>query len=57
LNTVTFTEQNGKTTVRLEMVFTKLSGDVSQAIAGTRAGLDQSLERLAALLAEAKKDK
>jgi uncharacterized protein YndB with AHSA1/START domain len=57
LNTVTFSEQNVKTTVRLEMVFTKLTGDASQAIAGARAGLNQSFERMAALLAEAENAK
>jgi uncharacterized protein YndB with AHSA1/START domain len=52
LNTVTFTEQNGKTTMRMEMVFTRLTSDPAQALAGARSGLDQSLDRLASLLSE-----
>ncbi len=51
LNTLTLKEQNGKTTLKLEVALTKTNVDVTQAVAGAKAGFGQSFERLAALLA------
>jgi len=52
LNTVTFSETHGKTTMRLEVALTKSSGWNAQAMEGAKMGFTQSFERLAALLAE-----
>ncbi len=50
LNTVTFTEQNGKTTVKLESRFTRAKPEFAMAISGHKAGWNQSLDRLVGLL-------
>jgi len=51
-NTVTFTEQNGKTTMRLETRITKVTPAMMEALSGNKAGWNQSLDRLFALVTE-----
>ncbi len=48
LNTVTFSEQNGKTILTLHAVVVKSAPAVAGALAGMEAGWSQSLDRLAA---------
>jgi uncharacterized protein YndB with AHSA1/START domain len=50
MNTVTFTERNGKTTMKLESHFTKTKPELALAISGHKAGWSQSLDRLFALI-------
>ena len=52
MNTVTFTEQNGKTTMRLASHFTKAKPEFAFAMSGHKAGLSQSLDRLFALISD-----
>jgi uncharacterized protein YndB with AHSA1/START domain len=52
-NMVTFSEHEGKTTLRLEAVVVKAAPAAAQALEGMEAGWTQSLERLAARLARA----
>jgi uncharacterized protein YndB with AHSA1/START domain len=51
LNTVTFTEENGKTRVTLEATLTKISPEFSGAADGATEGWSQSLERFNSVLA------
>lgn len=50
MNTVTFTERNGRTTMKLESHFTKTKPELALAISGHKAGWSQSLDRLFALV-------
>ncbi|MEI8194575.1 MAG: SRPBCC family protein [Phycisphaerae bacterium] len=50
-NTVVFTEHEGKTTINVEAVVVKATGDAADAVNGMEAGWMQSLERLAELSA------
>jgi uncharacterized protein YndB with AHSA1/START domain len=47
LNTVTFEEKNGKTTLTLQARVTKVMGEGASYLEGMEAGWTQSLERLA----------
>ncbi len=51
LNTVTFTEQNGKTKVTLSARVVKAAPETAMALAGMDQGWTESLERLAKLVA------
>jgi uncharacterized protein YndB with AHSA1/START domain len=51
-NIVTFREEGGKTIVRLESFFTKARPEFAMAVKGFKAGWNQSLDRLFALLSE-----
>jgi uncharacterized protein YndB with AHSA1/START domain len=51
LNTVTFTEQGGKTTQTVEARVAESTAEAAPYLAGMEAGWTQSLERLAAHLA------
>jgi uncharacterized protein YndB with AHSA1/START domain len=51
LNTVTFAEKNGKTTLTLESRLMKATAEAKPYLSGHKAGWGQSLERLASLLA------
>jgi len=53
LNTVTFAEQDGKTTLTLEARVVKSTPEAARHLAGMEAGWTQSLERLAGYLAKA----
>ncbi len=48
--TVTFTEQGRKTTIRIETYFTRMKPQWEFAATGQKAGLNQSLDRLASLV-------
>src|SRR5207248_872874 len=50
-NTITFTEQNGKTTVTVRAVVVKFAPEVAGALAGMDEGWAQSLDKLAEALA------
>jgi uncharacterized protein YndB with AHSA1/START domain len=50
LNTLTFTEHNGKTTLTLHAKVVKATPAAAGAIAGMEQGWSQSLEKLAAVL-------
>jgi len=52
LNTVTFEEKNGKTTLTLQARVTKVIGEGISYLEGMEAGWTQSLERLAAHVAK-----
>jgi uncharacterized protein YndB with AHSA1/START domain len=56
LNTVTFAERDGKTTLTLVAVVVKAAAEAAGAIEGMEAGWTQSLERLAAILSKAPTD-
>jgi uncharacterized protein YndB with AHSA1/START domain len=56
LNTVTFAEQGGKTDVTLHIVVTKSAPQAAGALAGMEQGWSESLDKLNALLADAKAD-
>ena len=51
-NTVTFTEQDGKTTVTLRVRIVKSTPQATRHLEGMEAGWTQSLERLEALVAK-----
>ena len=53
LNTVTFVERDGKTTLTLRAVVVKAGPDADAALAGMAEGWSQSLDKLADLLASA----
>lgn len=53
LNTVTFSEQGGKTTLRLKARVTKSTAEAPRYLDGMEAGWTQSLERLSEYLATA----
>ncbi len=50
LNTVTFTEVEGKTEVRLHIVVVKSSPEVATALAGMEQGWSESLDKLSELV-------
>ncbi len=50
LQTVTFTEQDGKTTLTVRRRVVEASADAARYLKGYKAGMIQSLERLAALV-------
>lgn len=50
LNTVTFAEQNGKTKLTVQAVVVKVTPEVAPALKGQKAGWNQTLDRLFALL-------
>jgi uncharacterized protein YndB with AHSA1/START domain len=52
LHTATFTEQKGKTTVTLQSRVIMTTAGAGKYIGGFEAGMTQSLERLASLLAK-----
>jgi len=53
LHTISFVEQKGRTTLTIRSrIISKTASDADQYIAGTEAGMTQSLERLAAMLAK-----
>jgi uncharacterized protein YndB with AHSA1/START domain len=51
-NTVTFTEQSGKTMLTLRALVVKATPEAAPMLAGMEAGWTQSLERLEALMAK-----
>ena len=51
LNTVTFVEHGGKTTLTMHALVVKARAEAARMLGGMEAGWTQSLERLAALLA------
>ncbi|MBS1911339.1 MAG: SRPBCC domain-containing protein [Bacteroidetes bacterium] len=53
LNTVTFVEEGGRTTLTLTAVVVKSTPEIAEALAGMEAGWSQSLEKFAAEVAEA----
>lgn len=53
-NTVTFTEQGGKTTVTLHSVVVKSSPEFAEALAGMKEGWNEALDRLAEQLVSLK---
>lgn len=52
LHTVTFAERNGKTTLTIVARIVKTTADAAKYIGGFEAGMTQSLEKLAATLAQ-----
>ncbi len=50
LSTITFTEDNGKTKLTLQVVVVKATSIAAQALAGMEEGWNQSLDRLAEIL-------
>ncbi|HUK29664.1 MAG TPA: SRPBCC domain-containing protein [Candidatus Acidoferrum sp.] len=52
-NTVTFEDHNGKTKLTVKIVIVRAAPEVERAVAGMEQGWNQSLDRLAQLLANA----
>jgi uncharacterized protein YndB with AHSA1/START domain len=50
-NTITFTEANGKTKLRVQAVVTKASPNVAVSLAGMEDGWNESLDRLEHIIA------